>query len=78
MMAFTTLIIAVPIVIVLYLFVISKVTKPKYSYIAIFVVSIIFFMIRSIHFAYIGIEILLIGFILVYLREKFSAKTRNK
>lgn len=78
MMAFTTLIIAVPIVIVLYLFVISKVTKPKYSYISVFAVSILLFMIRSIHFAYIGIEVLLIGFITVYLRDKFLTKKHNK
>jgi heme/copper-type cytochrome/quinol oxidase subunit 1 len=74
MIAFTTLIIAVPTVFILYHLIIKKIRKPVFSYFVIIVVSAVFFILGSVHFIYIGLEILLIGVILVFIKSKFLRK----
>jgi hypothetical protein len=74
MMAFTTLIIALPIVLILYHLIIKNVKYPIISYLSVLAISILFFITRSVHLIYIGLEILIIGLITVYIKNRFFIK----
>lgn len=74
MMAFTTLLIAIPISLMLYFWVIKKVKKPLFSYVAIILISLLFFMMMSLHLIYIGLEVLIIGLTTVFVRSKYLAR----
>lgn len=76
MMAFTTLIIAVPISLILYFLVIKKVKKSLFSYAAVISISLLFFMMRSLHLIYIGLEVLIIGLITVFIKDKYFSKNK--
>jgi len=77
MMAFTTLIIAVPIVAILYFFVFKKIKQPFINYLIVIVVGGLFFFGRNLHLIYIGLEVIIIGVVTVFVQEKFSKKKNN-
>lgn len=74
MMAFTTLIIAIPISLMLYFLIIKKVKKPMFSYSAVISISMLFFLTESLHLIYIGLEVIIIGVITIFLKEKYSSR----
>lgn len=78
MMAFTTLFIAVPIVIIIYLLIIKKVKKPIISYLVVLVVGVLFMFGRVLHLIYIGLEIIIIGFIVVWIKNTIDTKKNVK
>ncbi len=78
MMAFTTLLISVPIVILLYFLVIKRIKFIILNYIVVLVVGILFFFGMNLHLIYIGLEILLLGLMTVYIKDLFSKKKKAK
>ena len=78
MMAFTTLFIAVPIVIIIYLLIIKKVKKPIISYLVVLIVGVLFMFGRVLHLIYVGLEIIIIGFIVIWIKNTFNSKRKAK
>lgn len=77
MLAFTTLFLSVPIVILLYFFVFKKIKIAVINYFIVLAVSVLFFFGRNLHLIFIGIQIFIIGFIVVFVREKFHQKAKQ-
>lgn len=76
MLAITTLIISIPIVLIIYHVVIKNVKYSLVSYITVILVSFLFFIIRSVHLIYIGLEVLLIGIMVAFIKHKYFAKNK--
>jgi hypothetical protein len=78
MMAFTTLLIAVPIIILLYMLIIKRVKKTIINYIIVFIISVLFMITGSLHLIYIGLEIILLGLITVWIKSTIELKRSTK
>lgn len=76
MMAFTTLFISVPIIILLYFLVFKKVKLPVINYVIVLTVGVLFFFGRSLHLIYLGLEVIIIGVFTVFLRDVFNKKNK--
>ena len=77
MMAFTTLLLAVPIVLILYFLLLRKIRFSIINYLIVIIVGGLFFMGGVLHLIYIGIEIILVGILTVFATSSFH-KRDNK
>ena len=72
MMVFTTLFIAVIIVLVLWFLILRSLQHAWPGYVLVAAAGIACFVFGSVHFVYIGIEVIGLGCLVVWLRHTFS------
>ena len=72
MMAFTTLIIAVPLVAILYFALFTRIKWDWISYLIVTAAGIGWFFTQSVHGAYIGAEIIIIGWFWIWMARKLK------
>ena len=78
MMAFTTLIISVPILFILHYSFFKRIKRPAISYTILGIVGVAFMLTKAVHLIYVGLEIIIIGVIIVYLKNKYTLKNSTK
>ena len=78
MMAFTTLLIAVPIVILLYMLIIKRVKNAIINYLIVIIIGMLFMYGRVLHLIYIGLEIIIIGSIFIWVKDAINNKRKAK
>lgn len=71
MMVFTTLFVACLILAVLSLVVLRKWCPPWAAYLLVAITGVACLLFGSVHFVYIGIEVIALGSLLVWLRHRF-------
>ena len=77
MMVFTTMFIAVVVLALLWFIILQRLPWPLAGYAVVAIAGVACFLFGSVHFVYIGVEILGFGGLLVWLRHRFGPPVRR-